>query len=111
MAKKKMNTGTKLLIGAGVVIAGVLIYKLVRSGKNATPYGGIYAPPYTPPATNPASGETLSNITSIVDSLKNIFKGSGTVAPTTTSGGGTSTYNPADYGMTYIAGRRPLMGR
>jgi hypothetical protein len=109
MAKKK-STGQKLLIGAVIVVGGVLVYKMISSTR-LTPYVPPGSPPYSPPIVNPGSGGTLSNITSILDSLKSIFKGSGSATAPVTSGGGTAGPNLADYGITALAGRRRNMIR
>jgi hypothetical protein len=106
---KKMSTGTKILIAGGLVIGGVLIYKMISPKPANQPSTGPLHTPGTVVPTPAGGGGTLSDITSILDSLKNIFKGGTATSTTPSSNGG--TYNPADYGMTYLAGRRRFMVR
>ena len=88
MAKKK---NTALIVG-GVVLAGIAVYLLTKKTTIAT----TTPAPVTP--TTPASSTLVTQGTSLISSLVNLFKGSST--PTYTPIGLASTSTPPPAGIT-----------
>ncbi len=104
MAKKKMSTGQKLLIGAVIVVGGVVIYKMIAPSHSTTTIPTAATPSGQLPGSLPG-GNVLTEVKSIFDSISKIFKGSGSTISTTT------LPNASDYGMTVGGNRRGIRYR
>jgi hypothetical protein len=94
-----MSTGAKIAIAGGVVVAGVVLYEVLKP-KPSTPPVVISAAPSNSSGSNP-----VGNVLSIVNSLKGLFGSS------SSAGSGSSVPAPGDPSWAYIAGTRRNLTR